>query len=210
MTAQLDLLPVASVWRNVRRNDVRARELADGHYSRQTPGADEFMSSGRTFVLLAEVDGKRAVWGAIENLDPAGGRRFRCSIFRNETSLLSSDLVREATALTLDRWRRVFGWSGSPPDYRGRPHEDAPQARPRSLLPQGRLVRHRRRPSRPRRVASADRGACRLSRTRHVRPARSVAATVSRLSWLDARLARVAARLRRLAFVHRHSQESAE
>lgn len=115
MTAQLDLLPVASVWRNVRRNDVRARELADGHYSRQTPGADEFMSSGRTFVLLAEVDGKRAVWGAIENLDPAGGRRFRCSIFRNETSLLSSDLVREATALTLDRWRRVFGWSGSPP-----------------------------------------------------------------------------------------------
>lgn len=64
------------------------------------------MSSGRLLVLLAlSAD---AVWGAIENMDPAGGLRFRCSIFRNEGSVRSSDLVVEATALTLEHWRRVY------------------------------------------------------------------------------------------------------
>jgi len=106
---------VQSIWSHVKRNDARARELADRHYSRQTIGAIDFMASGKTFVLWAENDNRGAVWGAIENLDPAGGRRFRCSIFRNETSLLSSDLVREATKLTLDRWRRRFHWDGTPP-----------------------------------------------------------------------------------------------
>lgn len=102
-------------WRQVKRNDVRARMLADRHCSRQTPGADDFMSSGRTFVLLAERDDAFATWGAIENLDPAGGRHFRCAIFRNETSWLSSWLVESATILTVERWRRRFRWDGTPP-----------------------------------------------------------------------------------------------
>jgi hypothetical protein len=102
-------------WRHVYRNDVRARELADRHYSRQTIGAIDFMASGKTFVLLAEHESRRAVWGAIDNLDPAGGRRFRCSIFRNETTLLSSELIRLATTATQERWIRRFGWNGTPP-----------------------------------------------------------------------------------------------
>ena len=36
-------------------------------------------------------------------------------VVESQTSLLSSDLVREATALTIDRWKRVFSWAGSPP-----------------------------------------------------------------------------------------------
>lgn len=109
-------------WRQVKRNDSRARELADRHYSRQTPGAVDFMASGRTFVLLAEfssrepkANGTEATWGAIENLDPAGGRHFRVSIFRNETPWISSYLVRSATTLTQQRWRRKFWWDGVPP-----------------------------------------------------------------------------------------------
>jgi|SRR4051812_41984158 hypothetical protein len=99
-------------WLKVKRTDRRARALADRHYSRQTVGAVDFMASGRTFVLLTpEGD---AVWGAIENLDPAGGRRWRCSIFRNEGPRRSSDLIRAATERTYDYWRRRFGLPSVP------------------------------------------------------------------------------------------------
>ena len=101
-----------SPWRQVRRCDPAARALADRHYSRQTPGATEFMASGRTFVLLAH--DHSAVWGAIENLDPVGNRRWRCSIFRNEGVARSSDLIRSATALTVAYWERRWGLPAVP------------------------------------------------------------------------------------------------
>lgn len=94
-------------WRRVRRCEGAARRLADRHYSRQTPGARDFMGNGRTLVLLSW--DARAVWGAIENLDPVGGHRWRCSIFRNEGMVLSSVLIREATARTHVFWERRYG-----------------------------------------------------------------------------------------------------
>jgi hypothetical protein len=102
-------------WRRVRRTNVTARALADRHYSplaarhysRQTVGAPEFMPPGRTFVLLTSCS--RAVWGVVENLDPTGALRWRCSIFRNEGAGLSSDLVRSATARTFLYWRTHYG-----------------------------------------------------------------------------------------------------
>lgn len=94
-------------WHKVSRRDPRARELADRHYSRQTPGAAGFMASGKTLVLMT--CDAAALWGAIENLDPAGGRRWRCSIFRNESPIRSSDLIVEATARTYAYWRRHYG-----------------------------------------------------------------------------------------------------
>lgn len=61
------------------------------------------MPPGRTFVLLS--DDARAVWGVVENYAPsAGGVRWRCSIFRNEGRVLSSELIRTATALTVAFW----------------------------------------------------------------------------------------------------------
>jgi hypothetical protein len=96
-------------WHPVRRCDPRARALADRHYSRQTVGAIDFMASGRTLVLLHDGCGGQAVWGAIENLDPAGNRRWRCSIFRNESLVLSSALIIEATERTYEFWRRRYG-----------------------------------------------------------------------------------------------------
>jgi hypothetical protein len=108
LSLSLSLFDDDGHWVPVTRCDVLARELADRHYSRQTVGAQEFMANGRTLVMLTR-DG-RAVWGAIENLDPVGTLRFRCSIFRNESpGLLSSDLVREATARTYLYWRRHYG-----------------------------------------------------------------------------------------------------
>jgi hypothetical protein len=93
-------------WARVSRRDPRARLLADAHYSRQTIGAPDFLSSGRTLCLLT--DDARAVWGAIENLDPAGARRWRVSIFRNEGAGLSSLLIAEATSLTFGYWERHY------------------------------------------------------------------------------------------------------
>lgn len=100
------LLPVDGYWSKVRRTDRRARALADRHYSRQTVGAAEFMASGRVLVMLA-CDGL-AVWGAIENMDPAGNRRWRCSIFRNESLILSSALITEATDRTYAYWLKRY------------------------------------------------------------------------------------------------------
>ncbi len=88
-------------------DDRRARELADRHYSRQTPGAVDFVPPGRKLVLLTD-DG-RAVWGVCENLDPAGALRWRVTIFRNEGGGVSSELIVEATERTRAFWRRHYG-----------------------------------------------------------------------------------------------------
>lgn len=104
MSAQPALFDMGGRWHAVDRCDVRARRLADRHYSRQSPGAVDFMAAGVTLVLLTDCE--RAVWGAIENLDPAGAPRGRVSIFRNEGAGLSSDLIREATDRTYVYWSK--------------------------------------------------------------------------------------------------------
>lgn len=101
-----DLFSPELLWTAVPRVHSGARRLADRHYSRQTVGARDFMPPGRTFVLVC---GDAAVWGVCENLDPAGNQRWRVTIFRNESAHLSSDLVREATSRTHERWARRFG-----------------------------------------------------------------------------------------------------
>jgi hypothetical protein len=109
MAEQLQLWGADGAWHVVSRCDPRARILADRHYSRQTVGAPQFMANGRPPVMLTS-DGA-AVWGAIENLDPAGQRRWRCALFRNEAPErhLSSELVREATRRTRLYWRQRYG-----------------------------------------------------------------------------------------------------
>lgn len=106
---QAELFPEAGAWVRVTRCDVRARSLADEHYSRQTIGARDFTPPGRTLVLGTREGG--AVWAVVENLDPAGGLRWRCTIFRNTRPdlYLSSDLVREATDRTRAHWLSRFG-----------------------------------------------------------------------------------------------------
>ena len=104
---QLELLDTGGRWRKVVRCDVRARRLADRHYSRQKIGAFDFMPPGHKLVMLT--DDARAVWGVCENLDPAGALRWRVTIFRNEGAGLSSTLIREATGRTFDFWKRHYG-----------------------------------------------------------------------------------------------------
>lgn len=110
---QAELFASDGHWVPVKRCDARARELADRHYSRQTPGSAEFMANGRTLVMLTR-DGS-AVWGAIEMNDWNQAAVWRCSIFRNEGTIRSSDLIREATARTRAYWRRHYGGVPSAP-----------------------------------------------------------------------------------------------
>lgn len=119
-------------WQVVARNDARARALADRHYSRQTPGAIDFMGSGQLLVLLTDCE--RAVWGVILNREPGTARmRWRCSIFRNEGAGLSSELIESAYAKSLSYWRRRYG--------------GAPAVRMTTEIDAGR-VRHKRDPGR--------------------------------------------------------------
>ncbi len=106
MNATLELFPSVERWRKVIRCDVRARVIADRHYSRQTPGSRDFTPPGWTLVLLT--DDFRATWAVVENLDPVGNLRWRCTVFRNEGAGLSSDLIREATATTYRYWLRKW------------------------------------------------------------------------------------------------------
>lgn len=96
------------------RADPRARALADRHYNRQTPGAAQFVPPGRDLVLLAE--DQRALWVTSwpfqEYVQHAWAGAWVCSIFRNEGTDRSSDLIREACAATRFRF-------GAPPEPHG-------------------------------------------------------------------------------------------
>lgn len=97
--SQLHGIP-ASYWRIVPKFDRDGAALADRHYSRRKIGSPQFMPPGQTMVLMGMM--RDAVFGwwrphprsgivAMNKLDG-----WTCSIFRNESQILSSELVLEA------------------------------------------------------------------------------------------------------------------
>jgi hypothetical protein len=93
-------------WELTYRDDPRGRALADRHYSRQTPGASGFVPPGACLVLVTP--GGDAVWVTswprAEYVKHEWAGAWTCSIFRNESPHLSSELIREAVAATLAEW----------------------------------------------------------------------------------------------------------
>ena len=90
-------------WQRVTKFDKVGCALADRHYSRRTPGSNQFMPPGQTIVLMALDD--RAVWGWWRP-HPSSGIKlwsgldgWTCTIFRNESPLQSSYLISQA-----ERW----------------------------------------------------------------------------------------------------------
>ncbi len=85
--------------------DQRARRLADRHYSRQKPGTREFSPPGRKLVLITE--NASAVWVTSWPFAEYVNRDYKdawiCTLFRNESEVLSSQLIQEAIAAT--RWK---------------------------------------------------------------------------------------------------------
>ena len=87
--------------------DVRARRLADRHYSRQKPGTTRFVGPGRCMVLLTTCENAYWVtsWPFAEYVHHAWPGAWMCSAFRNEgvADILSSELIIQALACT--RWK---------------------------------------------------------------------------------------------------------
>lgn len=99
-------------WTLSNRFDSRALPLADRHYSRKKPGSPQFVPPGRCLVLLTPAANALWVtsWPFREYVQHAWPGAWMCSLFRNESADLSSELIREAVAAT--RWR--FG--ATPPE----------------------------------------------------------------------------------------------
>ncbi len=101
-------------WIQVSKANRRARLLADRHYSfwrhHNRPRSHEVGPPGHKIILLT-ADGK-ALWGSHRPAPRAGVQRadgwqgHACFIFRNEgyEGALSSELIREAIAITALRW----------------------------------------------------------------------------------------------------------
>lgn len=79
-------------WIQTHNCDEAGRKLADRHYSRQTIGAARFTRPGKNLVLrTAEGDAVWATWYGKFRRD--GLDACECTIFRNESSYLSSYLI---------------------------------------------------------------------------------------------------------------------
>jgi hypothetical protein len=96
------------LWSVTHKMDQRCRELADRHYTRQTPGHPMWTRPGYNFVLFFEDEKGAAVFCWWRPKWEVGQERFdglralECTIFRNESSMLSSSLIVDAI-LALDR-----------------------------------------------------------------------------------------------------------
>lgn len=93
-------------WWISHRADPRALPLADRHYNRQKVGSPQFVPPGRCIVLLTENADALWVssWPLAEYTKHAWGGAWICSCFRNESQILSSELIREAVAATRHIW----------------------------------------------------------------------------------------------------------
>jgi hypothetical protein len=93
-------------WQRSWRADPVAVRLADRHYNRQAVGSDQFVPPGRCVVLRTPAGDAVWVtsWPFAEHVKHAWAGAWVCSIFRNESEHLSSELITEALAATLAVW----------------------------------------------------------------------------------------------------------
>ncbi len=99
-------------WFQVGKTDVRARLLADRHYSRQSVGHHEFCPPGNSIVLIIPNGVAAAALWVSHRPDPNAGvgradgfDYWDNPYFRNESDYLSSELIVEALQVTRYLWR---------------------------------------------------------------------------------------------------------
>jgi hypothetical protein len=83
--------------------DSACAALADKHYSRQTHGSNQFMPPGRTLVLRDEAGSVVFGWLHQQKRDD-GQAGYNCTIFRNESERLSSEIILEAEEIVRELW----------------------------------------------------------------------------------------------------------
>lgn len=101
MQLMLDI-PQYGPWMLTHKGDTACRMLADRHYSRQHVGHPMFTRPGRNLVL--RTPGADAVWVTWSGIRDDGLDAWECTIFRNESCALSSDMIRAAVRATVSEW----------------------------------------------------------------------------------------------------------
>ncbi len=93
-------------WHRSDRFNPRALPLADRHYNRQKIGTPQFVPPGRCEVFLtAPADALWVTsWPFAEYTKHAWAGAWVNSLFRNESAVLSSELITAAVALTRAIW----------------------------------------------------------------------------------------------------------
>lgn len=98
-------------WQLVSRADPRANTLAKRHYTCQSPNSDQYVPPGRCLCLYSQRRGKAVwvtSWPLAEYVKHEWAGAWINSLFRSESRVLASVLIREAVAAT--RW-----YFGDPP-----------------------------------------------------------------------------------------------
>lgn len=102
---QLALSLEDGYWQPTKKTDSACVALADKHYSRVTVGARQFTRPGENIVLRT-ADGS-AVWVSWRSRfkrKDGFGNAWECTLFRNESSITSSLLIKEAIEKTMEIW----------------------------------------------------------------------------------------------------------
>lgn len=93
-------------WLQVRDGNLLAADLFSRHYSKyhykDGRKHTRFVGPGQRIVLITECGKAMFVWRKF--IDASGQQGINCAIFRNETTLLSSDLIRQAVDIAWERW----------------------------------------------------------------------------------------------------------
>lgn len=99
------MMPWAVSW----RADPVGRVLADQHYNRQTPGADQFVPPGRCLVLTCPGAVWVTSWPDARYVKHAWAGAWVNSLFRREPecAVRASDLITAAVACSRWRWPLV-------------------------------------------------------------------------------------------------------
>jgi len=91
------------------QSDPELAELADRHYSRRTVGSRQFVGPGAKLVLRDAPGDVLFVWvwhnskgKQLDRWDKQLG--ICCSLFRNESSRRSSEIILEAEAFAIEKW----------------------------------------------------------------------------------------------------------
>jgi hypothetical protein len=89
--------------------DCEAALLADSHYSRQTIGARQFMPNGEKMVIR-DAAGLMVFGWLFQKHRKDGQNGLNCSIFKNDSGRLSSEIILECESLAVGRWglQRMF------------------------------------------------------------------------------------------------------
>lgn len=96
-------------WLLSHRADPVARAIADRHYNRQKIGTPQFVPPGRCLVLVTEDVSAFWIssWPFAEYVKHQWAGAWVCTAFRNEGTMLSSELIREAVACTRWKWPMI-------------------------------------------------------------------------------------------------------